>query len=136
MTANNGNGPKWLRGPSIARPLSVFFVGFGLMLLSALIVSEMSENFAGKLSMLGWIIAAIAIIDFYISLFTILANRRGRALLVPQRPIEHPTEVPRKGYLVGTRLFRSKKDAEDFIYHRNVEHDLLNDVAASGPKDD
>ena len=105
------------------------------MLLSALVISEISQNIAGKLSMLGWVIAAIAIIDFYISLFTILANRRGRALLAPQHPIEHPIEVPGKGYLVGKRLFRTKEDAEDFIYHRNVEHDLLQDMAASESKD-
>lgn len=75
MNKYNGKGPVWLRGPSVGRSVCVLFVGVFLFIGPILLVPESNKDLAGKVAMVGRVICAIAIIDFFISVFTIGANK-------------------------------------------------------------
>ena len=125
MSNQDRKGPIWLRGPSIARAVCVSLSGIALIFLAAVFDSTFGGNLSGTLGMAGWIVAAIGIIDFYISLFTILWNRKQNADTIPPRKPIQLREVPGEGFRVGSRIFRTREDADEFIYHMNVQRDLV-----------
>ena len=75
MSESSGKGPRWLRGPSVSRPICVLAVGVVLFVVPTVSTSDIAQSLAGKIAMAGWIIGAVAIIDLGISVFTIVTNR-------------------------------------------------------------
>ena len=125
MRDQHGKGPIWLRGPSITRALCVSLSGIALVFLAASLDSAFGGNLSGTLGMAGWIVGAVGIIDFDISLFTILSNRKRNAETIPPSESIQSREVPGEGFRVGSRMFQTKEEADEFIYHTNVQHELV-----------